>query len=363
MNTIETVNDIQQALVAGFTDWKAFGEVYVRTSGDLVLFNYTQAAQYKAAWTPLERMSRGLIINSKTGEIVARPFDKFHNWLEGGRKASGHIVTVTEKMDGSLGILYRVNGGYRIATRGSFDGEQALWATEYLNTHYVLDGLPDEYTLLFEIIYPENRVVVDYGARRDLVLLAVRNRFTGDYLPFFPSVYELAQQYGFSLPAVYNFNDIESIIAETGVLDANHEGFVLEFSDGSRWKLKGDRYREIHKLISQISYRNVLRAMQNNALDTWIEAIPDEFLADVLAWSQEIESELKRRIIEIEAAFDDAPKDDRKTFALWVNKHQRKLAPYLFARLDNRPLEALLFKDMDSVDRITARTARALAGL
>ncbi|HRF99146.1 MAG TPA: hypothetical protein PLZ51_28235, partial [Aggregatilineales bacterium] len=74
------------------------------------------------------------------------------------------------KMDGSLGILYRWQGAYYIATRGNFDSDQAIWATIFLRTHYDLHNLADEYTLLFEIIYPDNRIVVNYGQRQDLVL-------------------------------------------------------------------------------------------------------------------------------------------------------------------------------------------------
>ena len=167
--TITSISDLQRLALSGVTDWKQYGHVNVRENGDLLLFNYTQMAIFGGDWNPFEMMSRGLIINRRTGEIVARPFDKFWNWLEGGRTASGHIVTVTEKLDGSLGILYRDNGEYKIATRGSFDGEQAVWATNFLKDYYNL-AVPDELTLLFEIVYPENRVVVDYG---DIYIISI----------------------------------------------------------------------------------------------------------------------------------------------------------------------------------------------
>jgi RNA ligase len=252
VDEIRSIADIQELAVAGFTEWERFGYVTVRKQRNLLIFNYNTMAQYDGRWNFFERVSRGLIINARSGEIIARPFDKFCNWFEGGRRARGHIVTVMEKLDGSIGILYRTSTGYRIATRGHFDSPQAEWATDFLNNYLDLAGLPQELTLLFEIIYPENRVVIDYGNREDLVLLAARNRFTGDYLPFFPDLYELAQRYGFTLPKVYSFNDISQILEKTGQLDANEEGYVVEFSDGSRFKFKGDRYLELQKLITPI---------------------------------------------------------------------------------------------------------------
>src|SRR5579859_6447299 len=230
---IRSIEDIQQLAIAGLRDWKFYGDVVVRSEGDLLIFNYTEQAQYKAEWNFFERVSRGLIINARTGEVVARPFDKFYNWLEGGRRSSGHIVTVTEKLDGSLGTFFRTPHGHRIATRGSFTSTQAGWATRFLNANFDLSDLPPELTLLFEIIYPDNRIIVNYEERQDLVLLAARNRFTGDYLPFFPEVYNLAEHYGFSLPRLYQFNNLTQILEKTGSLDASEEGYVVEFSDGS----------------------------------------------------------------------------------------------------------------------------------
>lgn len=69
----------------GFTDWQRYGNVTVRRKDDLLIFNYNTMAQYEGRWNFFERVSRGLIINHQTGEIVARAFDKFFNWGEGGR--------------------------------------------------------------------------------------------------------------------------------------------------------------------------------------------------------------------------------------------------------------------------------------
>ncbi len=71
---------------------------------------------------------------------------------------------VYEKMDGSLGILYWIDDKPFLATRGAFESEQAIKGTELLRKHQNLNKLNRNYTYLFEIIYPSNRIVVDYGA-------------------------------------------------------------------------------------------------------------------------------------------------------------------------------------------------------
>jgi RNA ligase len=347
MKEILSIADIQQLVVAGCTDWSSYGAVAVRQAGDLLLFNYTPLAQYEGRWNFFERVSRGLILHRLTGEVVARPFDKFYNWLQGGRRASGHIVTVTEKVDGSIGILYRLNGHYHIATRGSFDSEQAAWATAFLQAHHDLSGLPNELTLLFEIIYPANRVVVDYGEREDLVLLAARNRLTGAFLPFFPQLYELAERYGFTLPQVFAFNDITQIIEQAGTLPASAEGYVVEFSDGTRFKFKGDRYLELHKLLTSLTFKNVLKAMEHNRLTDLLAPVPDEMLDKVREWVVLIETTVARVKNTIEAAFAAAPKTSRKEFALWVLQEHPTLQPYLFALFDERDVVPLIYQKYD----------------
>ncbi len=344
LKEIKSIEQIQELATQGFDGWKKYGDVSVERDGDLLIFNYTARAQYEARWNFFERVSRGLIINAATGEIIARAFDKFFNWMQDRQKARGHIISITEKMDGSLGILYRVEDGYRVSTRGDFHSEQAEWATRFLREHYSLDDLPNELTLLFEIIYPENRVIIDYGGREDLVLLAARNRFTGEYLPFFPNVYQLGERYGFSLPKVYNFNDVTQIIAQTGMLDADEEGYVVEFSDGQRFKFKGDKYLELHKLVFGLSFKNTLRAVESGQVEYIRSQIPDEFLGDFNSWVKEIEDTRDAIIRDARELFARSPKESRKDFALWAMSDHKELSPYLFALLDNYPLEPIVYK-------------------
>lgn len=144
---MDRIEELQKLVVDGFADWKSLGEVEVKESDGLLLFNYMRDVQ---EWNFFETISRGLILNKTTGEIVARPFDKFFNWFERGRFSRSPIMQVYEKLDGSLGILYRTEDGeLRIATRGSFDSEQAQYATKLLHEMYGLKysaKLPQDYT-------------------------------------------------------------------------------------------------------------------------------------------------------------------------------------------------------------------------
>ena len=268
--------------------------------------------------------------------------------MERGRRTNAGIKIITEKLDGSMAILFRDNG-YKIATRGSFNSDQAIWATNYLNNNYNLINLNNNLTLIFEIIYPKNRqistLVVDYGNREDLVLLAARDRFTGEYLEFYPDLFNLANKYGFSLPKVYNFAGVHSIIDEMHKIDANQEGWVAEFQDGSRWKFKGDRYCELHKLINGISFKNILQHMQGGTIEEVKQSLPDEFIDEVDELVNLISSKYNEINSKINELYKLVPKDgSRKNFAHWCRSKHRKYSGFLFSLLDGKDIENAVYK-------------------
>lgn len=144
----------------------------------LFIYNYTPRCQFARAWTPETLACRGLILD-EDGNVIARPFRKFFNLGEQNANLPiGDAFEAFEKLDGSLGIAYREPewGTIQIATRGAFASEQALWASRWWADNCQDIDIPRGETWLFEIIYPSNRIVIDYKDRAELVLLAVIDR-------------------------------------------------------------------------------------------------------------------------------------------------------------------------------------------
>lgn len=342
---INTLEDIQRLVVAGYTNWQQHGLVNTSYHQEepYVLFNYNKLAQIEANWTPFECLGRGLIINHQTGEVIARSYDKFFNWGEYGTSPGnpGKILSTTEKVDGSLGVLYRTKNGYRIASRGSFYGKQAVWGNEILQQHNI--DVPNELTPIFEIIHPENRVVVDYKDRKELVLLDLRNRFTGEYLSQ-REVEKFANKFDFSLPKRYTFNNVNEILSSAREIPPDQEGWVVKFEDGSRWKFKGDEYRRVHRIISRFLFKNILEAVKDRKIQEVLNSVPDNFLDPVYDALDKIEKVVEGTKKEVETYFASAPREDRKSFALWVAENCKHLSPYMFALLDGRDIDCLIYK-------------------
>lgn len=135
----------------------------------LRIFNYTEHTVYSRTWTTATLQSRGLIVDDQD-QVIARPWRKFFNAFElEDTVLDLHApVEVTDKADGSLGIYYPTVDGPAVATRGSFAGEQAQHATALYRVQYQGKWAPvDGWTYLFEIVYPQNRIVLDYGRTDD----------------------------------------------------------------------------------------------------------------------------------------------------------------------------------------------------
>jgi len=268
----------------------------------LRIFNYTQQCQWSKAWDDVTRTCRGLIVDDDD-LIVARPFPKFFNL---GEHADGSYagpidlippVTVFDKLDGSLGIAYRRPSDGRIAwaTRGSFTSEQALWATAWWADHgddaYMHQG--EGRTVLGEIVYPANRIVVDYRGYEGIVLLATLRNDNGCQV-IGTSVHQWPGR------MVQRFEDV----AHTALPSRpNTEGYVLLSGDAlTRVKVKEDEYVRLHRILTGVSTKTIWEALAaGDSLDKIIDGVPDEFLA----WVEQTADNLHAHYQGIEQAARD----------------------------------------------------------
>ena len=83
---------------------------------------------------------------------------------------------VTDKKDGSAIIVTNYEGKIVINTNGEFDNDQVKWAKKLFEDKYsyFYNNIPEGYTFVFELIHPENQIVLDYGDEKSLYLLGVR---------------------------------------------------------------------------------------------------------------------------------------------------------------------------------------------
>ena len=301
-------------------------------TAELYIYNYTAKTQFDGHWTPETRACRGLILDEH-GVVVARPFEKFFTLDQHPEPLPAEPFDVFEKLDGSLGILYWIDGEPNIATRGSFDGEQAERANRILHAKYrhLFSGLDRELTYLFEIIYPQNRIVVDYGDTEDLFLLTAIETESGREIGPLDT--------GF--PTVMRYDGIADLSVLTAMEEVNKEGFVIRFQSGVRVKIKFEEYKRLHKLVTGINPRHVWEMLrEGREIADLVDRVPDEFYK----WIRGIESDLLGKFSDIESCCRQEFKvlPTRKETALYFQSQHYPTV--LFAMLDGKDYAEKIWK-------------------
>lgn len=281
----------------------------------LCLYTYTQKAVFDGTWSDATRKSRGMVVED-TGEIVGRCMPKFFNYSEhvNGKEYAGQLPVAQDfkifaKMDGSMGTAFFYDDDWHVASKGSFHSEQAEWATKFLRkkladgeNEYMsklngfamhatsFDPLDRQKTYVCEIIYPTNRIVVDYGALEDLVLLTVFDNETGEECMneerklewgWVGSVVPEFDPHGIDVAELQLLADENVLVAEDEdrtVGGTAAEGYVVRFEGGQRCKIKLSDYLRLHKILTQCNERTIWEAVsQGTSLHDFVENVPDEF--------------------------------------------------------------------------------------
>lgn len=320
----------------------------------LVIYNYSQKTQYDGHWDEVTLACRGLIVDSSTGKVIIKPFPKFFNYEEVPDQVpwgGSDYVYVQEKMDGSLGILFYYGPAMEwvLATRGSFTSDQAIKGMKILKSKYQLDSFEISVAYMVEIIYPENRIVVDYKKEKITFLGASINRgfaykdggddelhwtmaqaffrISGiskkdivktkqffnqprnpDHLPFGPEIYKYLKEKN----------------------SKNKEGFVLRFFPSNfRCKIKFEDYVALHRIVTQVSSYDIWENLKDHGKlpEAFLTNVPDEFYD----WVKKVETEILEK------------------FRFSKSLHHAHVSSILRSGLDNRKVMAEAFLSIKDV--------------
>lgn len=332
------------------------GNVTTWRTGDLVLFKYTNDCMIHSRWNEVNRKARGIIFRTD-GTIVARPFEKFFNLGEVEATKIENLpwheeVEIFEKLDGSCGIGYYMNG-WKLATPGSMESDQAIEGTRilndgaryrdfltgwYMHEHYKLEHLPQSCTPVFEIIYPDNRIVVDYRGHTLLSLLAIFELNGEEWHP--KRVDQIAKQCGFQRPRRYNL-DLRSEIP----FEDNAEGYVARFASGLRVKVKSPAYVRVHRLLNYMSPKGVIELIRGREYGVTLLSLPkwiQQDFDDIRAYVQQIHDKLRLQVADLAI---HVPEGDRKAKALWIIANTPKeLTGCVFATIDGHDIKDKLWR-------------------
>jgi RNA ligase len=340
----------------------------------LVIYTYGRKTVHEQAWDSVTTKCRGIIVNRDTQEIVARPFEKFFNlgtesmpetdpstWRPNGDSADwlSRQPTVWDKVDGFLCTVYIWEGVPYAASKGSFTSPHAKWATNWIQNNTLLKVWPTAVTAVFEGICPEMRIVVDYKDARQLVLLGVVNNETGEELDAAKlklwadhAGVVMAQQHFMTWQSAQQMSYDETV--------KNTEGYVLTwYRKGEtpfRLKVKYIDYLRIHRMVTGLSPKRILEALQNgwtSVLDEWTNDSTPWFNHFVAKWRRVIETEAMRLEKNAKEIYADAREANRIKVgqAPYANMgEERKAYAQEFTRPEDKEYSGILFAMLDGKD-------------
>lgn len=287
----------------------------------LKIYNYTSKVQFHRYWDYTTRRSRGLIIHK--GKIVAEPWQKFFNLNERPETELKNLPTetpeITEKIDGALGILYQApDGKLAITTRGMFESDEALWATEYFRRNLRLPTkIIERFTTMFEIVSPAGEHILRY--RDGIYLIGVRDLWDRRRLFPYSKVIKFGQE--LKLPILKSFmvyTPLHLLPMDTEDI----EGWVAMFPKAQLLvKIKTPKYAMIHKFLVRVTVNNILDLLEGNVYDDSVSPLPDfikekaEIIKiDLLAKYNQVETQIYQW-------FNRLPDGSEKDKAIWISKN------------------------------------------
>lgn len=328
--------------------------IRIKEEEGLAIFNYVAFGGAETAdfSDPVVQEARGIIINTQTMEVVCWPFRKFGNY---GEYYTDEIdwatARVQDKVDGSIIKLWwnEEKNSWQFSTNSMINADKSPCASLVTGTYGDLIRKAENYndipfaeldkdnTYIFELVSPENRVVIAYPETM-LWHTGTRNRLTGE---------ESDTDIGIRKPAEYPLHSIDECIAAAEALndpgsEVKKEGFVVVDSFRHRVKVKSPAYLGIHRLIGNgnFSRRQVLeliRTIDRQDLEGFLESYPG--YAVYVAYYRYKLLELENRIDAVTAytkALYQEYSGDRRAVAAVIAKHP--LGSFGFKELDGRGL-------------------------
>lgn len=285
------------------------------------------------------RECRGLIFD-RNGVLISRPYHKFFNIGERdettlhvvkGMIDSGRPVQYLEKLDGSMVRPVRLGrdhwndrGSLVMMTKKGFsDVGQA--ATSYFASQGNIVSfcehliLAEQMTPIFEFCSRSNKVVLDHPKDR-LVLTALRDTGSGDYIPF-SRVQGLIDYHRIEVVKEIAPPDHEpTTLVEKVKALLNAEGMVVRFDNGHMVKMKSDWYVNIHGSLDTLRFeKDILRMVLMDQIDDLLPHLDSETAARLEKYAADVNASLLRSSvdagIEILSMWKQCEKD-RKRYAI-----------------------------------------------
>lgn len=309
-------------------------------------------------WTQKNKIFRSSIW-SLSGELLSAGFPKFTNVGENPENFpipnSLDGSKIISKEDGSLMIVdfhnYRIN----VRTRGTVSYKTL---DNFKDFEFVLNKYPEierlsrdvqEKTWLFEIVSPNQKIVLNYGDEPDCFLIGAINK--EDYSLTKQRVLDgFADLRFLKRPAYYSFSDLDSLVGFFKTATKIEGCCIYSNNDQVIHKFKTDYYIRLHRIKDSFrSFKFILEWYVSAGCPTPEAA--HEIISNTIDF--EVAEDIKPDIIKLSGAaikmnlifnelrlFIESIRDlDRKSQAVLIIENYKGFSGAAFTLLDNKEIE------------------------
>lgn len=304
--------------------------IIIKENSNYTLLKYNQlSSDFKS---PIVRACRGIILD-QYNTVVCFPFYKFFNYGEDNADViDWESAKVQEKIDGSL-IKIWFDKFWHVSTNGSINAYEASLNEngktfgdlfEEVRDLIDFDKLNKNNTYMFELVSPENQVVIYYPETK-IYHIGTRNNNTFE---------ELDEDIGVEKPKLYNFNSLDDLIEFSKTLSKDEEGFVVVDKNYNRIKVKSPQYLMAHYLLGNCKFTpkrivDIIKEGEQNEILTYFP----EFKENFIEYTQKIHIFISRVNLHYATLCEYT---DRKEFALNARDGSNKdLFPFMMKLYDN----------------------------
>lgn len=266
----------------------------IKHEDPFVLLKYNQLESDMG--NPIVQECRGIIIKKQDDgkyDIASMRFTKFFNYGEdkAAKLNFDNGVEVQQKIDGSLIGVWCDNDEWHISTSGNIDAEKAelQFQTDDIKNYKdlfiegAIEGLNQynlnpNYTYMFELVSPYNRIVVPYKETK-IYLLAVRDNNTLE--EFHRAVLtKISQDINVPMPEYFvchNLQEAQNAVNKLTENDEHFEGFVLCDYNFNRIKMKSDKYMNLFFIRGDgiFTYKKILKLILDGEDDDILGYFPE----------------------------------------------------------------------------------------
>ena len=250
----------------------------IKRDNNYIIFNYNQIMSDFS--NSIVKEARGIILEDKTYKVVCFPFMKFFNVQEpNASQIDWESARVQEKIDGSLIKIWWDNNCWNVSTNGCINAFECELPNDLIYKNYgelFMSALKDkdlffqgnhDYTYMFELVSPYNKIVIDYPEPK---IYHIGTRDNKTYK-------ELDIDIGIEKPKQYNLKTEQEVKSAAEKLPYNEEGYVVVDKYWNRVKIKSPAYVNAHKLVNNhvINKERVLDLIRANEQEEFLSYFPE----------------------------------------------------------------------------------------